>query len=167
MIDNNIKPYKQKGNTCAIARLLMILKHYKIIEKISWQEERRLYRVYHCNYMEGVPFSAIAFHLSKKGLNVTLCHSEKGMFKNEGVLKSESFENAMDEYKAYLKNAELKGTKVINGAEINAELLKELLISGNIIMLAGHVGEAFHAILLSGYNDNQFIVCDPLQKNII
>ena len=37
--------------------------------------------------------------------------------------------------------------------------------NGNLIILAGQLSKSFHAILISGYEEDKFIVCDPLYKN--
>lgn len=161
----NIRPYKQRGNTCAIACLMMVLEYYHIIEKANWHDEKRLYKIYGSKYLEGTPFSALAFHLSKNGLNVTLYHSDKNLFNNKKKILSDSdFNLAMEEYKIYLERAKEKGTKIVNGIDINSDLLKKELKQGNIIILAGNLNGILHAILISGYENNHFIICNPLYK---
>ena len=164
-MDKDIKPYKQKGETCTIACLMMILEYYHIMDKANWHDERRLFKVYGSKYMAGTPFSALAFHLSKNGLDTTIYHSDELLFNNDKKMLSETdFKLAMDEYKVYLDRAISKGTKVINGVNINAKLLKRELMDGKIIILAGEIAGGYHAILISGYEDDKFIVCDPLFK---
>lgn len=164
-MDKNIRPYKQRGNTCAIACLMMVLEYYHIIEKANWHDEKRLYKIYGSKYLEGTPFSALAFHLSKNGLNVTLYHSDKNLFNNKKKILSDSdFNLAMEEYKIYLERAKEKGTKIVNGIDINSDLLKKELKQGNIIILAGNLNGILHAILISGYENNHFIICNPLYK---
>ena len=162
-MDKNVKPYKQRGDTCAVACMMMILEYYKIIEKANWYDERRLYRVYGSKYMSGTPFSALAYHISKKGLNTEIYHECENIFSNnQGVLSCQDFDLAMDEYKWYLDLAGKHGTKILNGIKINSELLKEKLMDGNLVILAGEMPGGYHAILITGYNDRGFIVCDPL-----
>ena len=164
-MDKDIKPYKQRGDTCAIACLMMVLEYYKIMDKANWYDERRLYKIYGSKYMAGTPFSALAFHLSKNGLDIAIYHSDKNLFNNDkNVLSENDFNLAMDEYKTYLDRAILKGTSVVNGVDIDAKLLKENLKDGKVIILAGKVLDSYHAILISGYNNDKFIVCDPLYK---
>ena len=164
-MDKDIKPYKQRGDTCAIACLMMILEYYKVIDKANRYDEKRLYKIYASKYMPGTPFSALAFHLSKNGLDTTIYHSDKNIFNNDKkTFNEKDFNFAMDEYKIYLNRAISKGTKVVNGVNIDTELLKAQLRSGKIIILAGELDNAYHAILISGYDDNKFIVCDPLCK---
>ncbi len=164
-MDKDIKPYKQKGNTCAIVCMLMTLEYYKVIEKANWYDERRLYRIYGSKYMLGTPFSALAYHLSKNGLDTTIFHSDNNLFNNDkGALSDIDFQFAMQEYNEYLEMAKQCGTKVKKGVEINTFLLKEELQKGNILIVAGSLAGGYHAILLSGYQNDKFIVCDPLYK---
>ena len=164
-MDKNVKPYKQKGDTCAIVCMLMVLEYYKKIEKINWYEERRLYRIYGSKYMSGTPFSAIAYHMSKNGLNTTIYHEDKNLFNNnKNVMDKNLFDLAMNEYKEYLTYAEKEGTRILNGIKIDVNILKEKLQEGNLIILAGSIENIYHAILLTGYDNENFKVCDPLYK---
>lgn len=165
-MDKNVQPYKQRGDTCAVACMMMVLEYYKIMNKANWYDERRLYRIYGSKYMRGTPFSALAYHMSKNGLDTAIYHSDMNLFNNNyGILNNNDFELAMDEYKEFLNYAEKSGTKVVNGIDINANLLKTKLQEGDLVILAGEVFGGYHAILLTGYNDKEFIVCDPLYKD--
>lgn len=165
-MDKNVIPYKQRGDTCAIVCMMMVLEYYKIIDKANWYDERRLYKIYGSKYMNGTPFSALAYHMSKNGLNTTIYHADKNLFNNNcETLAKEDFELAMKEYKENLNYAEQNGTKVVNGIDININILKEKLQEGNLVILAGEVFGGYHAILLTGYDDKGFIVCDPLYKD--
>lgn len=164
-MEKNVVPYKQRGDTCAIVCMMMVLEYYKIIEKVNWYDEKRLYRIYHSRYMNGTPFSAIAFHIAKKGLNVSIYHESKNLFENNSCLiDQDTFENALKEYKEYLKYAKNNGAKIINGIPINTKLLKQKLLEDNLIILAGQTTYTYHSILLTGYNNLEFIICDPLHK---
>lgn len=165
-MDKNVRPYKQRGDTCAIVCMMMVLEYYKIIDRANWYDERRLYKIYGSKHMSGTPFSALSYHMSKNGLNVTLCHSDINLFNNNyGVLDNYDFELAMNEYKENLSLAEKSGATVINGMGINVNLLKEKLDEDNLIILAGELSGRYHAILLIGYDDKGFILCDPLYKD--
>lgn len=143
----------------------MILEYFKVIPKANWYEERRLYRLYKSKYMNGTPFSALAFYMSKNGLKTTIYHENKELFNNEQrAIDEDTFKLAMDEYKKYLKYAENNGTKIVNGINITIDVLKQNLQNGNLVILAGEVSEIYHAILLTGYSKNDFKVCDPLYK---
>lgn len=47
---------------------------------------------------------------------------------------------------------------------ITTAFLKEQLNHGYVIVLAGMFGEVLHAIVLCGYESDNFVVCDPLYK---
>ena len=70
----------------------------------------------------------------------------------------------MKEYQEYLKLAKKHGAKITNGVLININVLKQNLQDGNLVILAGEICDAYHAILLTGYDENGFMVCDPLYK---
>lgn len=164
-MDKDVRPYWQRGDTCAIVSMMMVLEYYKIIPKANWHYERRLYKIYGSKYMSGTPFSALAFYMSKKGLGTTICHENQELFKNnQGVIDQYNFKFAMDEYKEYLKYAENYGAKIVNGMDITVDVLKQKLQNGDLIILAGEIPGAYHAILLTGYDQNGFKVCDPLYK---
>lgn len=164
-MEKNVRPYKQRGNTCAITCMMMVLEYYKVIEKSNWYDERRLYKIYASKYMSGTPFSAIAYHMAKNGLNTTIYHENENLFENKhNVLHKEVFELAMKEYNEYLRFAKNNGAKVLNGISISIDVLKQKLQEGNLIILAGELSSSYHAILLTGYDDKEFSICDPLYK---
>ncbi len=74
-MEKKIKPYKQRGDTCTIACMLMVLEYYHIIPKANGIYERKYNRAYHSHYLTGTPLSAIAWHFSKNDLEVQLIHS--------------------------------------------------------------------------------------------
>ena len=164
-MDKNVRPYRQRGDTCAVACMMMVLEYYKVIPKANWYDEKRLYRLYGSKYMSGTPFSALAFYMSKNGLETTIYHENQDLFKNNlGAINNDDFKSAMGEYKEYLKYAENNGTKVVNGINITIDVLKQKLQDGNLVILSGEVPGGYHAILLTGYDKNQFSVCDPQYK---
>lgn len=165
-MDKNVKPYKQRGDTCAIACMMMVLEYFGVMEKANWHDEKRFYRIYGSKYVSGTPFSALAFHFSKNGLDTSLYHEDLNLFNNDkGVLSDDVFNSAISEYKEMLRRAELAGTNVINGIKINSQLVRKELERGHLAIVAGEMsGGAYHAILVSGYDEDTFIVCDPLYK---
>lgn len=165
-MDKNVKPYKQRGDTCAICCMMMVLEYFGVIEKANWYDERRFYRIYGSKYMNGTPFSAIAYHFSKSGLVTNLYHEDENLFNNKKkALSSQDFDFAMDEYKSILNRAQLKGTNIVNGIKIDSKLIKQELEDGKLVVLAGEISGGYHAVLITGYEDEKFIVCDPLFKN--
>lgn len=163
-MDKDVKPYKQKGSTCAIACLMMILEYYKQIPKADWNYEKQYYKAYRSKYMDGTPFSAIAYHLAKNNFEVELIHSDKNLFHKNNVIEDYIFNGAMEEYKEYLEGAKKYGLKIKTGIDLNHKMLKQYLEKGKMIILALEFGTCLHAILLTGYEEDSFIVCDPQYK---
>lgn len=164
-MDKDINFYKQNGNTCAIACMLMILEYYKIIPKANYLYEKKYYKSYHSKYTEGTPFSALAWHFAKNGLCTEIIHSEEEFFTNKNnVFEKETYENLLKEYIEFLNYASKLDAVIKNGVEINNDFLKKQLEDDKLIILAGQVNNILHAILLCGYTNDAFIVCDPLYK---
>ena len=106
-MDKDVHPYKQRKDTCAIACMLMVLEYYKVIEKANWYDERRLYRIYGSKYMIGTPFSALAFYMAKNGLETTIYHENKELFKNDqGTINSDNFEDYTPMYNYQVTDTE-------------------------------------------------------------
>lgn len=165
-MEKNIRMYRQRGDTCAIACMMMVLEYYGIIEKATWYDERRFYKIYGSKYIPGTPFSAVAYHFAKNGLLPSVYHEDKNLFCNdEHILDEEEFKLALEEYKEFLERAVANGAKVVSGIEINTSLIKAKLREENMIILAGRIPGGYHAILIVDYNNDKFVVYDPLYKN--
>ena len=164
-MDRDVRPYKQKGNTCAVVCMMMLLEYYGIITKADWQKERMYYKGFRSKYMEGTPFSAIAWFLSNNGLNVKMVHANKNLFDNScGYIADNVFKLAVEEYKDYIDKALETGATIENGTDFDEKEIIRQLDNGKFVILAGMVNNYLHAILITGYDENHFIVCDPLYK---
>ena len=145
-MDKNVRIYKQRGDTCAIACMMMALEYFEVMEKANWYDEKRYYRIYGSKYMSGTPFSALAFHFSKNGLDTSLYHEDLNLFNNnKGALSKEDFQFAMSEYTEMLDRAKMNGANIINGITINSQLIRKELEKGNIVIVAGEIPGAYHA----------------------
>ena len=156
--------YRQHGSTCVVCCMLMLLEYYGVISKVIKYDESRLFKKLKSSYMEGTPFSAAAWYLAKEGLMCELIHSQEKVFKNDNYIDDETYDCLMDEYLKWCEYSINKGVIINNGVDISCYLLKEKIDCGNKIILAGMVGKILHAILIEGYNDESFVVCDPLKK---
>lgn len=162
-MDKDVKPYRQNGDTCAIVCMLMVLEYYGLISKVTWYDEKRFYKIYGSRIMPGTPFSALTYHFSKKNLNTTIFHSETTIFDNsKKILPDYDFQLAMNEYCDFLNKSKELGTNVVNGIKIDSNLLRSQLEDGNLVILAGEMMCGYHAILITGFSGDDFIVCDPL-----
>lgn len=82
------------------------------------------------------------------------------------MFSDNEFNNLMNEYKQFLEYAKEKNTKISNGCIIDSNLLKKKLDENKLIILAGQINNYLHAILICGYEKDEFIICDPLYKQI-
>ena len=164
-MDKDVRPYKQKGNTCAIVCMMMLLEYYKIIPKADWKKERMYYRGFRSKYMEGTPFAAMAWFMTNSGLEVKMLHSEENLFKNDGgYIPADVFNSAVREYQDYIDKALETGAEIENGVDFNSEDIKRQLENDGFVILSGMVNNYLHAILVTGYDKTGFIICDPLYK---
>lgn len=160
-MEKDVKPYKQHGPTCAICSLLMTLDYYDKIDKPNRLMESHLYKKYKSNYIDGAHYSGIANQLLKQKLDVTLVHSEKNYFSNQKGYISDCFDELMNEYTSYLKNDKLN---VKCNVDLNEKTLRKGLENQNLILLAGMSGNFLHSIVICGYENDNFIICDPQSK---
>ena len=164
-MEKEIKSYQQRGDTCAIVCMLMVLEYYGLIPEINKYYEEKYYRIYKSKYMEGTPLAALAWHFAKNGLDTEIVHSNKEIFNNDKDFIDKSiYDNLMEEYKTFLKQAEGVGARVYKGIDLNSNLIREKLEMGYLVILAGAVDGVLHTVLISKYKDSMYIVNNPLYK---
>lgn len=159
----DVKPYKQKGLTSVVSCMLMILSYYKKCNA-NWFNERKYYSLYKSYYYDGTPASAMAWHFRKNDLETIMFHSEKNYFKRPSYLKEKEFKKLLDEYKLFLNGAKKIGCEVETEVNIDCEFLRNKLNDDYIILLSGTSGKYLHSVVVCGYEDDSFIICDPLYK---
>ena len=148
----DIKLYRQHGPTCAIASSMMLMNYYGVMDNCNRLIERELYRKYKSKLIDGAHFSGIAHYLQKNGIDVKLLHSESVYFSNN------------KEYIPDMEFIENSNVETFCNVNINPDSIHKALENGKVIMLAGNTGKELHSILVCGYNNNQFFICDPLMK---
>ena len=170
-----IRFYKQHSlETCGPACMLMLLDLYGKIEYPTRKQELKLYSLYRLKAFPGVSGAAIANCLSRNGLSVQLVHSSPRMLDNrDGYFPEELFAQLLAEYTA---EAEKCGDRVSvsMGADINCGTLRQALDAGQQIILETLIpGDAdgihdhtLHWITVYGYEEDVFLVCDPLSSKI-
>ena len=105
-MEKEIKRYRQRGNTCAIVCMLMVLEYYDLIPEINKYYEDKYYWIYKSKYMDGTPLSALAWHFAKNGLDTEIVHSNKEIFNNDrGFIDECIYVDLMEEYKMFLNQA--------------------------------------------------------------
>ena len=103
--------------------------------------------------------------LAKNNLETEIFHSEINYFKNDkSIMAPRFFEMAMNEYKRYLIGAKNNGVQIKKGIDVNPDLLKLKLEEDNLLIVVDQQSNYLHAVLICGYKDDKFIVCDPLLK---
>lgn len=161
VLHKNVKAYVQTDLTCASVCLMMILNYYDILDA-NIKNETLIHSKAKSTFIDGDHFSGLAFQAASLGLETLLIHSSPKMFRNNGTMSKELFENLMKEYKDFLYKSIVLGTKVKNGQEISTESIKKLLEQDYLVVIAGKMGSMLHAVLAIGYNQDGVIVIDPI-----
>ena len=159
----NIQEYKQHGPTCAIACSMMIMNYYGYMDSCNRLIEKKLYNRYKSKYMDGAHYSGVASFLARNGIKVELLHSEQTYFSNEkGFIPDKDYKYIYQEYTDFIRNNKNKNLNIKCNVDINMSFIRKKLEEGKLVMLAGNIGKNLHSILICGYKDKDFIVCDPL-----
>ena len=167
--------YKQHTmETCGPACMLMLLDLYRRVEYPTPKQEAKLYSLYRSRAFKGVNGAAIADCLSKNNLEVTLFQSFNNKMDNrDGYYSEELYESLQREYQAALGKCTDR-INLITDAVITCELIKQELDSGKQIVLQcivpgnadGIHDHTLHWIVVYGYEEDEFLVCDPLSSKI-
>ena len=170
-----IRFYKQHTmETCGPACMLMLLDLYRRVEYPTPKQEAKLYSLYKSRAFKGVNGAAIADCLSKNNLEVTLFQSFRNKMDNRDDYYSEElYESLRREYQAALEKCTDR-INLITDAVITCELFKQELDSGKQIILQcivpgnadGIHDHTLHWIVVYGYEEDEFLVCDPLSSKI-
>ncbi len=158
----NINTYKQTGDTCGAASLMMVLNYLSNFD-LNKENEEILNNKSKSQYISGNHFSALANEANKFNLETKLIHSEKNLFKNDRFFDKELFVKLTKEYNDYLNLAKSSGTQVETNVLINSKTIREYLDQNYLILLAGKLGQIFHSIVVCGHNENGIIINDPLR----
>lgn len=167
--------YKQHSmETCGPACMLMLLDLYRKIEYPTVKQEMKLYSLYRSKSFKGVNGAAIANCLSKNGLNVHLAHSSAEMMDNRGgYFTDELYAALLAEYRAEAAKCDGK-IDISTGVGITCDTLRQELDAGRQIILETIIpGDAdgihdhvLHWVVVHGYEEDLFHVCDPLSSKI-
>lgn len=122
----------------------------------------------------GMSGPMVARYLASRDLEVRLLHSREDMMGNrDGYYPESLFEDLYKEYCTCARN--LEGlVQIATGVEINCDTLRRELDAGRHLILQTIVpGDAdkihdhvLHWIVVFGYRDDVFSVCDPLSSKI-
>lgn len=165
-----IRFYKQHTKeTCGISCMLMILDYFGI-DYPTVSKEMRLYQMYGTKASVGTLGAAIAYALSRRGLDVSLAHSSEKLMENQGdYYPPQLYEAILKEYRTYIDRAagavDVKAGAPIDCGELRRELERDRLVilqcfvEGDADGMHDHV---LHGILLYDCDDSCFYACDPL-----
>ena len=167
--------YKQHSmETCGPACMLMLLDLYGKIEYPTPKQEMKLYSLYRSKAFKGVNGAAIANCLSRNRLNVHLAQSSPQMMDNrDGYFEKELYAALLAEYHAEIEKF-VSNIRLSTGAEITCDTLRQELDVGRQIILQTLIpGDAdgihdhvLHWVVVYGYEEDMFHVCDPLSSKI-
>jgi len=162
-----IRHYHQSSNkTCGPACILMLLDYYGIITYPKRAMEWEIYNAYKIEEYPGMNGAALARHLARHGLAVTIYHSaENGLDNEDGYFKENEYQALLAAYQEQLDKAKGK-VRTIRTQDISCDFLKEKLKEGFKIILECFVdGDAdgihekvLHWVLVYGYEEGTFRV---------
>lgn len=172
---NKIRFYKQHTmETCGSACMLMLLDLYRKVKYPTPKQEMKLYSLYRSSAFKGVNGAAIANCLSKNNLDITLIQSFHQKMENlDDYYSEELYESLQEEYQSSVEKC-VNRIKLITDTVITCDLLKKELDSGKQIVLQcivpgnadGIHDHTLHWIVVYGYEEDEFLVCDPLSSKI-
>lgn len=161
--------------TCGISCILMIAKYFKKIEYTSIGQEKNLYELYRCKKYMGTLASAAAACLSYKyHLDVAVYHSSSEYLENkENYFDTKTFGEIYEEYKNTIKGIQ-NSVLVEKNFDFTPKWYRERLDEGKLLMVESVIGTAadekldkpIHWILIYGYEDSSFLICDPARPNV-
>jgi hypothetical protein len=162
--NRHVIPFRQSGLTCTAACLTMIASHFNLVERRE-KFEMEVAEASKSKIAIGQHYSGVASKAVELGLEVVLAHSSPTLFDNTSHwIPANIFTSLVAEYNSYLSivvNNPL--LRVEKGATIDAQNLKQYIKDGYLVIVAGLIGnDTLHSQLLVGYNQNGFIVVDPL-----
>lgn len=169
-----IRFYRQHTpETCAISCMLMVLDFFeKDFPTIG--KERQLYRIFGSKVTAGTLGSAIAYALSRRGMDVTLAHSSERMMENGGgYYPDELYEAIQREYMSYIRRSE-EAFAVKTGVKIDCNSLRRELEKDRLVILQCFVEDdadgmhdhVLHGILIYDFDGDSFRACDPMRGKV-
>lgn len=166
--------HQHSMETCGPACMLMLLDLYGKIEYPTQKQEMKLYHLYRSQAFRGVSGAALANALSRNGLSVHLVHSSPQMMDNQsGYFPGKLFDQLLAEYRTEAEKCRDR-IRISTGASVTCASLRQELDAGRQIILEtiipgdadGLHDHALHWIVLYGYENDVFLVCDPLSSKI-
>lgn len=155
-----------EAETCGTSCFMMALDYFGI-EFPKKFKEAVYYRKYKVSGEKGTLGSAIAFALSERNLFVKIVHSSENYLDNEnGYYTEELYQKFLSEHKKYVKKG---GFLSETGVKITCETIKEELFEEKLVIIQTFIegnadgihDKVMHWILIYGFENGNFLVCDP------
>ena len=156
------------GETCGISCMLMALNAFGV-EYPTVQKEQKYYQMYGARATRGTLGAAIAYVLSRKGLDVRLVHQSEKLVENRGdYFPDEEYQGILREHISFIDRAE-GAFSVESGVPVTLERLRQELEEERLVILQilvdgsvdGRHEKSMHWVLLYGCDEEGFQVCDP------
>ena len=160
----------EQNETCGIACVLMIFDLYNRVSYPTKKMELELYKDYRSKaYKMGTLGSSLADCLSQNELKVCMMHSSPGVLDNKGqYFEPELFDAILTEWKEKMEKCK-KSVEILTGISVTCDTIKEQIVCGRQVILLclidGNVDgihdKSLHWIVVYGYEENKFLICDP------
>ena len=160
--------------TCGISCVLMVLYAFGRVQYPTAKQERKLYGIYRCRAFKGTLASAMADCLLRNGLDVAVYHSSRRFLDNRNGYYPEPLYREM--LKEYTETAERVADRAALKTDcvLTPEWYRRRLDEGRLLIVQcivpgdadGMHRETLHWILLYGYEEGDFLACDPLSCRI-
>ena len=170
--------------SCGVCCIMMALHAFRGVHT-SLGMEKQLYSSWHCHATPGILGSTIAHVLATFLLDVKLVHESPALLENrdrnypfgaeylptgEPYFPPEIHERILAEHHSYITREDstfmLETCVTITPDVIRAELEQNRLVISQRLIPDGEGGRAMHWMLIYGYQNDAFLIRDPLQGSI-
>lgn len=163
------EPQKYRLETCGICCALILLDLYGKTEYPTPKQKHKLYDLYRWETFKGTTGPALAQLLAWNGLHVRLLQSFRDLPENrDGYFSPELYELLKQEWHTraaacgenvqFETCADLSCDTLKQELEKGRQVIVQTLIPGNADGIHDHT---LHWIVVYGYRDDTFLVCDP------
>ncbi len=173
--DHKIRFFRQHSlETCGISCILMVLDHYRKVKYPTARQELRLYALYRCKAFKGTLAAAIADCLSRNGLKTAVYHSSDTYLDDrDGYYPEPLYRAILEEYTAAVHSitdrVNIETGCVFSPDWYRAQLDRDKLLIVQCLVPGDADGmhdKTLHWVLMYGYKEGVFLVCDPLSSKI-
>lgn len=152
----------------------MVLDAFGKVQYPTVKQEQKLYGIYRCMAFKGTLASAIGECLSKNRLNVSIYHSSSAYLDNrDGYYPESLYHEILEEYKQKIDRI-MGSVSVSTDFCFSHDWYRNQLDNGNLLIVQclvpgnadGMHDHTLHWILLYGYTEEEYLVCNPSFRKI-